>query len=137
MMFEKQLLPVLASLCLFATISAAHAEDTNPPPSGTPEMGERCRENPDKCKEMKEHMQAWCKEHADRCEEMKKKHQQMREECEKDPEACKKKREEMREKFHQRMEEKCKQSPKKCEQWKQHHPHDDGSPEHEGPEANP
>ena len=135
MKLQRKLMPLLASLCLFATISVARADDTRPPPPSGPEMGERCRENPDKCKEMKERMQNWCKEHADRCEEMKQKRQEMREECEKDPQACKQKREEMRDKFHQRMEEKCKQDPDKCAEWKQRHEHGDGPPDHDEPGA--
>ena len=136
MQLRKSLIPLVASLCLLAGFSLAHAEDRPPPPGG-PAMGEHCRDNPDKCKEMKEHMQQWCKDHADRCDEMKKKHRQMREECKKDPESCQQKREAMREKFKQRRDEKCQQNPEKCEQWKQHHQPGEGPPEHDGPAAKP
>ena len=133
MPLTKILMPLMASICLIALPAIARADD-GPPPGG-PEIMEHCKDNPEKCKAMKERMEKRCAENPERCAEMKKHMQEMRETCKKDPAACKQKREEMREMRHQHMKEMCEKNPEKCKEWKEHHKqgkheHDDGPHDH-------
>jgi TolA-binding protein len=76
------------------------------------EMRERCKAEPQKCREeMKARREEWCKANPQRCEEMKAKMTQRQEQCKADPQKC---REEMK----ARREEWCKANPQRCEEMK-------------------
>ena len=131
MNLEKTIVSLCATLSLLSISPITFAEGDSPP-SDSP-MAERCHNNPEKCKKMKEHMENLCKGHPLRCEEMKKSRDEIRKACENDPETCKKKRREMRGEHHRRMKEKCKQNPDQCNALKKHHKqYEHHEPDHEG-----
>jgi len=105
----------LALTLLFASLSLA--EDTAPPAAG-PGNSAWCKENPDKCAELRAKHEALCKENPEKCEQMKQRRAERAEFCKQNPEKCA----EQRERFQQRraeMKAKCDADPAKCEQMKQ------------------
>lgn len=102
---RTSILSALAVLSLFSFASLARADDT-PLPTKHP-VAERCRADPQKCREAREKWRAWCKQNPERCEQLKQQRKEMREQCKKDPQTCAEKRKEMREKIEQLRQEKA------------------------------
>lgn len=82
---------------LFCLAGPALAEDV--PPMGD---GAWCRDNPDKCQEMKQRMQEKCAADPQRCEQMKARAAKWREQCQADPQACEEKKAKLRDRMEKR-----------------------------------
>lgn len=90
---------IAAACSLLSFTSPAHAGDTTLP-AGHP-IAERCRAEPQKCREAREKWLAWCKQNPDRCADIKQRRKELREQCHQDPSSCAEKRKQMHEKIEQ------------------------------------
>lgn len=110
----KVLLGVAAIAGLWLGASAALADDA--PPAGP--RAEWCKQNPEKCKELRAKREAFCKENPQKCEEMKQKAAQRQEFCKQNPEKCEQQRAAMKQRMAD-LKAKCDADPAKCEEMKQ------------------
>ena len=106
----RSLVIISAFLSLFAGM--ALADDTAGKPGSAPDREKWCADNPQKCQEMKSHMQEKCAQDPKRCEEMKACMAEMKAKCDANPEECRKKREQMKSRRAE-MRAKCEANPKK------------------------
>ena len=102
----------IAFLCLGASL--ALADDA--PPAGP--RAEWCKQNPEKCKELRAKREAFCKDNPQKCEQMKQKAAERQEFCKQNPEKCEQQRAAMKQRRSD-LKAQCDADPAKCDEIKQ------------------
>ncbi|MCC7330510.1 MAG: hypothetical protein IT484_10240 [Gammaproteobacteria bacterium] len=113
-MSTKTLIASFAMAGLLALAPLASQADDAPPPN-MPQGKAWCKDNPEKCADMRQKREEWCKNNAAECDKMKAKAAERQEWCKKNPAECQKQREERRQRM-QDMKAKCDADPAKCEE---------------------
>ena len=93
----------------------ALADDTAPP---TGPRAEWCKQNPEKCQELRAKREAFCKDNPQKCEQMKQRMAERQEFCKQNPEKCAEQRAAMKQHMAD-LKAKCDADPAKCDEMKQ------------------